>query len=348
MSSIEGQYAVWTDPDTSQTVRYSLPLFHELDFQVNEAYRRIPHGGVEIGGVLYGRFEPKGVTIEAFRPIECEHGSGPSFLLSEKDLAKMVEAFKEARSDSDLNGLERVGWFVSHTRSAPEMTARECEIFDRYFPGQGKLTLLVRPERFQPTRFVFSVRKPDGHTPKGDARKAVILPLPGRAASALPVQSIPAPDRKEILRRQSSPERQIKPEVSESTPAVTVPPASAPTFTASPATESMVTVDDIRRRRSEHLRSSIANQEWRNPTARNKANTTSKSARISLVLVLVCASLLGCAAGYWAYLQLPPANIVLRVEKLPAAVLVKWPAEQTQGPNLAAIRIDDGQAMPLS
>jgi hypothetical protein len=87
MSSVEGQYAIWIDPETSHAVKYSLPLFHDLDFQVNEAYRRIPHGGVEIGGVLYGRFEPKGVIIEALRPIDCEHASGPSFLLSEKDLA---------------------------------------------------------------------------------------------------------------------------------------------------------------------------------------------------------------------------------------------------------------------
>jgi hypothetical protein len=64
--------------------------------------------------------------------------------------------------------------------------------------------------------------------------------------------------------------------------------------------------------------------------------------------VLVFASLLGCVAGYWAYLQLPPPIIALRVEKLPGAVLVRWPAEQTRGTNLAAIRIDDGQAMPLT
>src|SRR5437763_15159779 len=113
MSSIEGQYAVWTDPETSQTVRYSLPLFHDLDFQVNEAYRRIPHGGVEIGGVLYGRFGPKGVSIGAFRTIECEHASGPSFLLSEKDLSRVGEWFDESQSDTDLERRESVVGFMS-------------------------------------------------------------------------------------------------------------------------------------------------------------------------------------------------------------------------------------------
>jgi hypothetical protein len=348
MSSVEAQYAVWTDPQTSQTVKYSLPLFHELDFQVNEGYRRIPHGGVEIGGVLYGRLEPKTVTIEAFRPIACEHASGPSFLLSEKDLARMVEDFGQAESDSELKSLERVGWFVSHTRSAPEMTPRESEIFDTYFPGPGRVTLLIRPERFQPTRLVFSLRKPDGQTAKGNAQTAVILPLPGRAASAAPVQSIPAPDRKEILQRQSSPERPADAEVKEAP--LRTPPASAPVAPAAPVGEPMATVDEIRHRRAEHLRDSIAEEEWRTttPAAKTRAKTASKSAGISLALVLVFASLLGCAAGYWAYLQLPPANIILRVEKLPSAVLVRWPAEQTRGSNLAAIRIDDAQPIPLT
>lgn len=369
MSSIDGQYAVWTDPETAQTINYSLSLFHELDFQVNEAYRRIPHGGIEIGGVLYGRFEGKGTTVEAFRPIECEHASGPSFLLSEKDLVKMSDSFTQAQSDSELKGLERVGWFISHTRSAPEMTSREREIFDRYFPGSARVTLLIRPERFQPTRFVFSMRKADGETPRRDAQNAVILPLPGRASSATPIQSIPAPDRKEILRRQGSPEKTPDVEQTESgrnketperlgdtetegTALIPPPQPFAPSVSneiLKLANEPAPTVDDIRRRRSEHLRSSIPQDEWKpEPVTERKANAPGKPANISLGLILIFASLLGCAAGYWAYLQLPPPIIALRIEKLPSALLVRWPAEQTRGTNVAAIRIDDGQAMPLT
>jgi hypothetical protein len=365
MSSIEGQYAVWTDPESPQTVKYALPLFHELDFQVNEAYRRIPHGGIEIGGVLYGRFDGASTTVEAFRPIECEHASGPSFVLSDKDVARMSERFGEAQSDPELKGLERIGWFVSHTRTAPEMTSRESEIFDRYFSGPGRVTLLIKPERFQPTRFVFSVRKPDGKTPLRDTQHAVILPLPGRASSAVPVQSIPAPDRKEILRRQSSPERPPDPDPSEiqarqssqekpteTQPAINPQPApgtsvlkEAPKLPSEP----LPAPESIRQRRSEQLRGSIAQDEWRTEaTAKRRANATGKPANMSLALVLVFASLLGCVAGYWAYLQLPPPVISLRVEQLPSAVLVRWPAEQTRGTNLAAIRIDDGQAMPLT
>jgi hypothetical protein len=277
----------------------------------------------------------------------------------------MAERFGEAQSDSELKGLERIGWFVSHTRSAPQMTSRESEIFDRHFPGSGRVTLLIKPERFQPTRFVFSVRKPDGNTPLRDAQHAVILPLPGRASSAAPVQSIPAPDRKEILRRQSSPERRpdadrsdmevrqslperpidTEPKISLQPPADTTVLKEAPKLPSEP----LPAPENIRQRRSEHLRTSIAQEEWRTEaSARRRVNASAKPANMSLALVLVVASLLGCVAGYWAYLQLPPPVIALHVEQLPSAVLVRWPAEQTRGTNLAAIRIDDGQAMPLT
>ncbi len=53
------EYAFWTSPGTTFTVTYPLGLFHEIDFQVNEGYRRIPHGGVETGGLLFGRSEPE-------------------------------------------------------------------------------------------------------------------------------------------------------------------------------------------------------------------------------------------------------------------------------------------------
>ena len=48
---------LWTAPGASTTVTYSLPLFHEIDFVVNEGYRKISHGGVEVGGLLFGAVE---------------------------------------------------------------------------------------------------------------------------------------------------------------------------------------------------------------------------------------------------------------------------------------------------
>ena len=348
MNSAEPQFAIWTDSGTTPKVKYSLSLFHELDFQVNEGYRRIPHGGVEIGGILYGRIEKDGATIEAFRPIECEHASGPSFLLSESDLTRMAESFAAAQTDAELKDLQRVGWFISHTRGPLKMTEREAEIFNRYFPGNGRLTLLVKPERFQPTKFVFCVRGQDGITPSGEPQAAIILPLPGRAGgSAAPVPSIPAPLEKtrEIIRPASSEEEVVSDRASSN--GVTKAPVSTPP--ALPSTTPLPSADDIRKRRSEHMRESIADQNWRAKLEKKGGIVApDKPASFSLVLVLILASLLGCAAGYWAYLQLPPATIPLRVEKASNSLAIRWPSEQTKSSSLAAIRIDDGQAFPLT
>src|SRR5437588_11578638 len=110
-------YATWTRPETQVAVTYSLPLFHEIDFVVNEGYRRIPHGGIEVGGLLFGRVENNSVRLEAFRSIECEHASGPSFVLSDRDLALLKQQLAKAASDPELQGLQVAGWFIAHTRS---------------------------------------------------------------------------------------------------------------------------------------------------------------------------------------------------------------------------------------
>jgi len=150
--------AVWTAPGAIATVTYSLPLFHEIDFAVNEGYRKISHGGVEVGGLLFGSVEKDGTRIDAFRPIACDHASGPSFVLSDGDLERLVVQLDGAASDPDLTSLKPIGWFLSRTRSPLQLMEREMVLFDYFFPEPGTLTVMVKPERFQPTRFTFLVR----------------------------------------------------------------------------------------------------------------------------------------------------------------------------------------------
>jgi hypothetical protein len=185
-------YATWTQPDTQFTVGYSLPLFHEIDFVVNEGYRRIPYGGIEVGGVLFGRVDGSSVRVDAFRNIECEHASGPSFTLSERDIALLRQQLANAASDPALEGLQVMGWFIAHTRSELRMNEREAALFDELFPEPGKITLLIKPERFQPTRFGFLIREPDGRVNLDAAEQAIILPLPGRSERGAGSDTIPA------------------------------------------------------------------------------------------------------------------------------------------------------------
>lgn len=174
-------YATWNHPVAPYTISYSLPLFHEIEFVVNEGYRRIAHGGIEVGGIVFGRVDGNSITIDAFRNIECTHASGPSFTLSDHDITLLRKQLATAASDPELDGLQPAGWFISHTRSELRMNEHEAALFDELFPEPGKITLLIKPERFQPTRFGFVIREPDGRVNSDATQHAIILPLSARA-----------------------------------------------------------------------------------------------------------------------------------------------------------------------
>jgi hypothetical protein len=349
----ETEYAFWTDGASSLKVNYSLPVFHEIDFQVNEGYRRIPHGGIEIGGILYGKPGKNAISVEAFRPIECEHATGPSFNLSERDLAQLAASLATAPSDEELKNLTPLGWFIAHTRHPLRMTERELQLFNQFFPEPGSITLLVKPERFQPTRFGFIVRGADKSVKTDVSDSAIILPLPGRAGSSpkVLVPSIPAPATKVIpqpkgLQEQDQkvevkPVKQSVPEIEKANP----PDVRHHPEPVSPPPPVLPSVEEIRKRRSEHLAqaSPVSDEVVTRPLGNAKSPSHGR-----LLLVLIFAALLGCGVGYWAYLQLPPAEIDLRVHKYGPTLLVQWTPEQTQSSGYAAIRIDDGLALPLT
>lgn len=380
----ETNYAYWTDPGNRFSVTYSLGVFHEIDFQASEGFRRIPHGGIETGGLLFGYLKQEGsqlsVQIEAFRPIECEHASGPSFNLSERDIAALREQIVASASDPEIEGMQVLGWFVAHTRSALEMNDRESALFGELFPGPGRLLLVVKPERFQATRFAFIMRDADGRVERDGTSNAVILPLPGRAnrSAAGPAASIPAPVSAPAAPRPVPPPL---PAVSSPTP----PPveAPAPSFwrdvpvpagrpepvvrIEEPRPEELEdrsravrpaggspSVQEIRRGRSEDI--SVPE-----PERASEQRITRKMRReegpstFRLILLLLTAAALGCAAGYLAYLQLPSATISLDVRQAVGAegsgrpgLIVSWPPDETRDAIFASIRVDDGEAIPLS
>ena len=57
---------------------------------------------------------------------------------------------------------------------------------------------------------------------------------------------------------------------------------------------------------------------------------------------------MGCAVGYWGYLQLPSPIIPLKAHGLSRTVLVSWPPEDTRNAVYAAIRVNDATPFLLS
>jgi hypothetical protein len=384
--------AVWTAPDGSATVTYSLPLFHEIDFAVNEGYRKISHGGVEVGGLLFGSLDKDGARIEAFRPIACDHASGPSFLLSESDLERLVVQLDTAPSDPELAPWKPIGWFLSRTRSPLQLMEREIVLFDYFFPEPGMLTVMIKPERFQPTRFTFLIRDREGKVARDAGPPPIILPLPGRGTSSAsadqPVPAIPAP-----IVNSAAPQPVESPNLPETNPAeaptdpqlwdkldVTQVPlafnggsdageAPSPSaveeepepeperlsqLTVAPSPVALApTTKPARPAQQSSARPSApprTSPELPDPYERLDLHTKKKppSTGLRLFLVLPLAALLGCAVGYWGYLQLPSPIIPLQVRGLSRSILVSWPPEDTRNAVYAAIRVNDATPLLLS
>ncbi len=114
------------------------------------------HGGLEIGGVLYGLRDGDRLSILAFAELECEHALGPGFVLSAKDREAIELLLKPPA------GLETVGWFRSHTRSGLTLDESDRERFGRYFGEVRSAGLVLKPTHWGPAEAAFFVRETGG------------------------------------------------------------------------------------------------------------------------------------------------------------------------------------------
>lgn len=173
-------FGLWNPLGTEFPIKYSLPLLHEIDFFVADGYRRIPHGGLEVGGLLYGTMETDGLTLLDYRPIECQHLYGPSFVLSDADVEGLRLHVGRPFHHESLGELTLAGWFLSHGRSDMKLREREIELFDELFPSPRQVTMLVKPEKFKPTRYGFLVRPRHSRLIDPVCLDHFILPLTAR------------------------------------------------------------------------------------------------------------------------------------------------------------------------
>jgi proteasome lid subunit RPN8/RPN11 len=184
------QFETWSAPGHSFRIEYSAAVLDQIREIAVEGYHRVPHGGVETGGVLFGTHGKKMVRIAAWRPIECEYAKGPSFLLSEKDQAALAGMLQSWGDAEDLAGLEPVGWYRSHTRSEILLADVDLTFFNRFFPQPWQVGLIVRPASFAPARAGFFFREPGGGIrTESSYREFVMLPLP-QAASIPPIPEV--------------------------------------------------------------------------------------------------------------------------------------------------------------
>ncbi len=164
---------------------------------VIDGYSQLTRGGLEVGGVLFGRRDGETLHVAASLPISCQHAYGPTFTLSDSDLVGLAKSLKSSSARPGLRGLEPVGWYHSHTRSGLEFSEHDLEVHNRCFPEAWQVALVLRPEWMKPTRAAFFVRDAQG-IPRQDP-EFVVQPLAGirriihAAPAAPPAAPPPAP-----------------------------------------------------------------------------------------------------------------------------------------------------------
>src|SRR5258706_4337712 len=155
-------FGSWSTPEIQLTIEYPFEVLDEIRAAVCDGLQQLSHGGLEVGGVLFGVQRENTLRLLTWRPISCEHAHGPSLRLSERDRIDLARLMEVAKTDSDLAGLQAAGWFLSHARSDIFLTQSDLEVFHGFFPEPWQVTLVLRPSRSGAARAGFFVREADG------------------------------------------------------------------------------------------------------------------------------------------------------------------------------------------
>jgi proteasome lid subunit RPN8/RPN11 len=184
-SPTESAHGAWSVPQCPFTIEYGPRVMDDIRLAVMDAFFSLPRGGAEIGGILLGSHASGKVTIVEQVALNCEHATGPSFVLSANDEAKL----KELLDQSKATGLQPVGWYHSHTRTDIFLSEADQEIHRRFFPQAWQVALVFKPHTFQPMRCGFFFQEPDGSIhASAPYQEFTLEPMPLRT---LPTGDIP-------------------------------------------------------------------------------------------------------------------------------------------------------------
>jgi len=198
-TSLDAPETTWQPPECPFAIEWSAAVLDEIRLAVVEAFFSLPHGGAEIGGVLFGTRTGGCVRILAFRPLECEHALGPTFTLSEKDHARLRTLLEDPGPELRAQGLEPVGWYHSHTRSEILLSAQDVALHNRHFPDPWQVALVMRPHALKPVRAGFFFREAGGYIHVDSSYQEFLLqPAAGIPSRPVEPQARPEPPRAEM------------------------------------------------------------------------------------------------------------------------------------------------------
>jgi hypothetical protein len=141
LASPGGPICTWTEASRKFAIHLSPEVIARLGTESWIAFKRVPRRGLEIGGILLGRTDSRDDTttfwIEGSVPVESEHKSGPSYVLSESDFGRLQEALTRNKA--------AIGLYRSQTRSEQLISQEpDVQLFGRCF-DRDALFLMLGP-----------------------------------------------------------------------------------------------------------------------------------------------------------------------------------------------------------
>jgi hypothetical protein len=137
---------VWEVPGKPVAVHLELDVIDQMMPAILRGFGAMPRRGLEVGGILLGTIapgEPVVVHVTGFEVTPCEHGYGPSFLLSDRDMKAWRHAYSRARPSPEKAACA-VGYFRSHTRDGLALADEDMALMAEFFPPPA-IALLVKP-----------------------------------------------------------------------------------------------------------------------------------------------------------------------------------------------------------
>jgi hypothetical protein len=157
-------------PGKGVTFYIAYDVIDRLGAEVMRGFGLVPRRGAEVGGILLGTAEQGErliVRIDDFVTVPCEHLRGPSYILSEKDLAVFDEELAKVAPAPDRR-IHAVGFFRGNTRDGMQLGPEDLSLLESRFPAATAVCLLVRPYATRVSEAALLYRSEDGRFPQGE------------------------------------------------------------------------------------------------------------------------------------------------------------------------------------
>lgn len=141
-------FYVWKPAGKDVSVQLQFDVVDRVLLEIMRGFGAVPKRGAEVGGVLLGTAERVDgvllVKVEDFEPVECDHASGPSYVLSDDDHAAFVETVDRWKPGPDRR-IYAVGYYRGHTRDGICLAAEDLALLEELFPDPSAIALIVKP-----------------------------------------------------------------------------------------------------------------------------------------------------------------------------------------------------------